>query len=162
MPRKAVLGALLVAALAVAMAGPAHAGGPESTLLKAKVARHLGGPYKSQVQGSIEPGDSRNFYLRVKNRTGESQPVEFTDGGDPPPYSAKFFKGSKNITDDVLGIGYEFNIPAKGVKKFRMKSIRAENPPGVGTCLRPTIADDVGGLSLPLAAIDRSILSCLV
>ena len=93
MPRKAVLGALVVVALGIATAGPVHAG-VEPTLLKGKVSKHLSGPFKNSIQRTVEPGGARNFYLRVKNRSGVSQPVEFTDGGDPPPYSAKFFKGS--------------------------------------------------------------------
>ena len=162
MPRTRVaFGAFVVGVLAFALAGPADAGG-DSLLLNAKVSKHLDGPYKGQIEATIDPGDAKNLYLKVKNRTGTSQAAELTDSGDPPPYSAKFFKGSKNITDEVQGLGYEFNVAADGVKKFRMRMKRADSPAGAGTCLRPIVTDGDDDFEGPLAAIDRSIVSCLI
>ncbi|MGH9025997.1 MAG: hypothetical protein ACRDWD_07760 [Acidimicrobiia bacterium] len=42
-----------------------------------------------------------------------------------------------------------------------MRAKRAENPPGMGACLRPITTDDEGGLLSPFVAIDREILSCV-
>jgi hypothetical protein len=117
--KKAGIAALgLIATLAIG-ATTASAG---DQLIMVKAAKHKDGPYKPDVQSlNLDVGKSKTLYWRVKNiDNDEKLQLAFNDAatGDPEGYSIRWFKGKKNISPEVKGIGYSFNLKPGTKKTF--------------------------------------------
>ena len=111
---------MIVAAAAVALAAPALAGDPVQTT----VAKP-GGKFRDAVSSHIAEDATKRFRLRTKNPTGSE--ITATLNGDPGNNTkVKWFKGKQNITAQVMGDGYEFQLDAGAKKNFRVK-VTAEN-----------------------------------
>jgi hypothetical protein len=133
--KKAGIAALgLIAVLAMG-ATSASAG---DSLITVKAAKHKDGPYKPDVQDlNVDVGESKTLYWRVKNITSDQKlKLGFDDAatGDPAGWAIKWFKGKTNISPEVKGLGYEFNLkPSK--KKIFSATIKHKSAGDPVVCL---------------------------
>ena len=126
----------IVAAAACAVAAvlvsavPADAGG--SGRIKARIAKHSDGPYVEQVLKILESGQSKRFYIKVKNNTPD-QPfdVNMVYGTADADYKVKYFRfDGTNITAAVTDTGYEFHLEPQQVRRFQLKIKAVADTPG--------------------------------
>lgn len=119
------LGLACCGALALA-AGPASAGDP---FFEVSASKHKDGPYLNTTQNVNVPiGDAKSLYWKVKHVTGGKLEMRFTDAltetPNPEGLEIRWFKGTKEITDEVKGSGYEFTLP-NGSRKFFRARVKA-------------------------------------
>ena len=122
--RTSLLGACVVAAVLAIPAG-ALAGAE----LQVRTAKKASGPYAQVTRLNIPDGESKNGYVRVKNKldkkVGATLTYEIVIVSDPE-YTIRWFKGKKNITSDVANAGYDFGLRPGKSKIFRAR-IKAPN-----------------------------------
>jgi len=121
LPAAAMACCLLAAVIAVG--GVAEAGFPG--LQRVKTAKKPGGPYTDGVvNANPKPGTSKDRYVRVRSTAALAEKLTLQEHTPvPPDYRIRWFrgvKGSRNITADVRGAGYEFNLKPDAVKRFRV------------------------------------------
>jgi hypothetical protein len=111
----------IVAAWALAALVPdAAVAGPPN--LDAKVSRHKSGPYKQELSINIAPGTAKNVYLKVKNNTGQRKDSLQLNQFEPEMgWNTRYFRRDQNITNEVQGGGYGFELGAGKAKKFRIR-----------------------------------------
>lgn len=99
------------------LSAPADAG---PTAIVLEVAKQKDGPYAEFVTANVDPGEAKNFYLKVRNASGIEQPVtmgQYTE----EPLKAHWFEGfnrDNRITADVEPYSHEFSVAPGGVKRF--------------------------------------------
>jgi hypothetical protein len=113
---------VVLASAALALV-PAAALGHGEADFTVKAAKHKDGPYTDQLQSvNVAPEAKKSLYWRVKNLSVTTLPMEFNDAAtenpNPEGFRITWFKGKKNITQDVKGAGYEFNLKAGKKKTF--------------------------------------------
>jgi hypothetical protein len=106
-------------------AAPAFAGPP----FDVKASKHKDGPYLETTQSvSVPIGDTKSLYWKVKHVSGGALEMRFTDAltqsPNPEGLKIRWFKGTKEITNEVKGSGYEFTLP-NGSRKFFRARVRA-------------------------------------
>jgi hypothetical protein len=116
----------LVAAITVALfaglgllASPADAGKSEAKIV---VSKRTTGPFDSSVHVSLSDGESRNLYLKVKNKGAEEIELQMHDTPDSDVVQKWFtrFSGGTNITQSVES-NYDIILQPDQVRKFRWK-----------------------------------------
>jgi len=115
----------LAAALALLVVGLAEAGIPG--LQRVTVANKPGGPYAAPPtvrQVNVAPGAHKNRYVRVRSTAKAKETLTLREHtAVPPDYRVRWYKGvkgSRNITGDVRGAGYQFNLKPDQRKRFRV------------------------------------------
>ena len=116
-------GALIV--LAGVLASPATALDPLYTV---QVAKQKSGDYDRYDTVTLDVGDKRTLYWKVANKTEEDYKVDFNDAAtenpNPAGFKVKWFRGDKEITDEVKnGNGYRFKL-LEGEKEFFHATIK--------------------------------------
>jgi hypothetical protein len=133
-----VAGAVLGGASGLAGAGPVP---DPSTVdpapVNAKIAAKKAGPYANTfLQHELSSGDKKTFHVKVKNLSGAKlKMTAFANLNGTSDYKEKFFKGSKNISDDVDGAGFAFGLGPDGKKRFRLVVRATGDEPLGGRCL---------------------------
>ena len=107
--------ATAVAVAAASLAAPAWAGDPVDTT----VAKP-GGEFETSISANIPKGKTKTYRLRTRNPTG-SQIAATLDGDSGNHTKVKWFDGPQNITAQVKGDAYDFDLAAGETKTFRMK-----------------------------------------
>jgi hypothetical protein len=130
---------------------PALGGDPP---FRVKASKHEDGPYLHTIQSVNVPiGDMKTLYWKVKHVSGGSLEMRFTDAltefPNPEGLKIRWFKGPKEITEEVKGSGYEFTLPNGSRKLFRAKVRAVEDSDGacvVGQAdrIEPPFSDNVG------------------
>lgn len=145
-----VLGLASCGALALT-AVPALAGAPP---FEVKASKHKDGPYFETTRSVNVPiGDTKSLYWKVKHISGGSLEMRFTDAltesPNPEGLKIRWFKGTKEITTEVKGSGFEFTLPNGWRKLFRAR-VRAVGASD-GACvvgqadrIEPSFSDNVG------------------
>ncbi len=130
---------------------PAVAGDPP---FEVKASKHEDGPYVETTQTVNVPiGDAKSLYWKVKHVSGGALEMRFTDAltASPNPEGLKirWFKGTKEITNEVKGSGYEFTL-LNGSRKFFRAKVRAVGASD-GACvvgqadrIDPSFSDNAG------------------
>jgi hypothetical protein len=151
--RKGLIVPVVAIGLAIGFAGPAAAG----NLFHLRVAKNPDGPFKDAVTAQLGVDDARNFYLRAKNRTAD--PDDFSLGLDfeQGDYGLKYFRGTNNITSEVKGDGYDFELAPGQVKKFRVR-IKRQSTSDEAACV-VTVLDHISGGGFA-ATIQINSLAC--
>ena len=149
--------AALAVVAAVAVAGPAvaPAGGPGTPKLRG--AKHADGPFSRVVR--VKVTKPRTLYVLVKSDYDQQQLATLTEGGDGPDpgdFDTKWLRGDEDITHDVQTSGYEFNLPPRGKKRFRVRVKPVVSDPG-NYCLFGNVQVDepTTGRDGPFFAINK-------
>jgi hypothetical protein len=132
---KGVTALVCASALAVTLiAAPAPA---TEVTFNVKVAKHKDGPYEVDIKSHIDPGATRSFWFRVKNTGDQESQLIFDDSGtsDGIGFKTKWFKAGENVSNEVEGMGYEFNIAPGQRKYFNAKQTGLDAPGAVEECL---------------------------
>jgi hypothetical protein len=143
----AVVCALLL--IAVLAAVQSQAG---ETGFSVRVAKHKDGPYKVDIRASIEPGQTKSFWFRVRNIGGvEDLELVFDDSGtsDGTGFQTRWFKAGENVSSEVEGSGKVFRIDPGQRKHFNAKQTALDAPGAVEDCL-------AGQASIPKVTSDLS------
>jgi hypothetical protein len=134
--RLSVVGLAVVVAVGF-VALPASAGDP----FIFKIAKKKSGPYSSEgVRLNIGPDGSKPFFLKARTLPGDAPQQATLSQASKSIYKTKYFKGDQNITQEVLGLGFEFTLRDK-TKRFRgvVKDIgSAPDPSCIGIELETT------------------------
>ncbi len=132
-------------------AAPASAGAPP---FEVKASKHSDGPYLDTLQSVNVPiGDMKSLYWKVKHVSGGALEMRFTDAltqtPNPEGLKIRWFKGTKEITNEVKSSGYEFTLP-NGSRKFFRARVKAVGPSD-GACvvgqadrIEPSFSDNAG------------------
>jgi hypothetical protein len=89
-----------------------------------QAAKHKDGPWSdTDPDVTIKSGKSKDLFLRVKNEamsphTASVDLTQTTSGQSA--YHYKWFFGHENITSQVQGSGYDFNLKYHKTKRFRI------------------------------------------
>ena len=135
---------LLALVLAVALIAAPSAAAGEPTV-RVKVAKHKDGPYRPNLNTSIDPGETRSLWFRAANPGTEELELVFGDAGtsDDVGFKTRWFKSGDNISDEVEGSpGYEFSLDPGQRKYFNAKQTALDAPGAVEGCL-------AGGAEVP-------------
>ena len=93
-----------MAVAAASLAAPAWAGDPVDTT----VAKP-GGEFDTSISANIPKGKTKSYRLRTRNPTGSQ--IAATLDGDPGNHTkVKWFDGPQNITAQVKGDAYDFDL----------------------------------------------------
>jgi hypothetical protein len=134
----------LTCVLAVGVTGLAIAGAPGINLAAAK---KKSGPYEEFVAANAnKKAKAKELYVRAKNASTEDATAILTQDavGGANDYRIRWYRGAENITQDVKGWGYGFNLPSDSRRDFRVKvKPRSNNPDGL--CLEAHMAGDPFG-----------------
>ena len=87
-------------------------------------SKHKQGGYTGNPQdATIKQGKTKTFYWKVTANNLTDQELVFDDAaGSEPGYKVKWFKGKKNITEDVTSDdGYPFTLKQDKASKLRAK-----------------------------------------
>jgi hypothetical protein len=78
----------------------------------------------------------------VKNKSaGDQAPASLSDLASPiPDYKVQWFRGNENISAEVKGAGYEFDLAA-GQSKYFSSRIKRVGPEG-DACLDARVRDE--------------------
>ena len=140
--RALISGFIVAAAAATFLVAPAQ-GGPEDPF-SIKAAKSKNGQYKNSVFVELAPGDKRTLWLRVKRHGAVNEATLHADYFpiDKPGFSLRWFKGDKEITDDVESLdGQALRVKAGG---SRYVSVRAKSETEAGLCAAASLqAEDV-------------------
>src|SRR5262245_43123264 len=120
--------------MVLALAAPAHGAINPSEALRTKVARQKSGPYAEVIRINADQGEAKNFFLKTKSITGNSEEANFRR--EPPgEMTFKVFTlNGKDVTADVTGVeGYDFKVPAQKAKFLRVRI--SPTTPTVQGCL---------------------------
>ena len=132
-------------------AAPVFAGDPP---FEVTASKHRDGPYLATTQSVNVPiGDAKSLYWKVKHVSGGALEMRFTDAltesPNPKGLKIRWFKGTKEITNEVKGSGYEFTLP-NGSRKFFRARVKAVGPSD-GACvvgqadrIAPSFSDNAG------------------
>ena len=149
---------LCAAVLAVALvaAGGAQAG---KDVFAVKVAKHKDGPYKVDIKSNIDPGETKSFWFRVRNTGDQSSQMTFDDAGtsDEIGFKTRWFKAGNNVSSEVEGSGYEFNIDNGQSKYFNAKQTGLDAPGAVEGCLAGEAGD---GITSDLSSVSINGATC--
>lgn len=130
---------------------PSFAGDP---FFEVRASKHRDGPYLETMQDVNVPiGDAKSLYWKVKHITGGTLEMRFTDAltetPNPEGLEIRWFRGTKEITTEVKGSGYEFKLPKDSRKLFRAR-VKAVGPSD-GACvvgqadrIDPPFSDNAG------------------
>jgi hypothetical protein len=135
---------LLASVLAVALIAAPSAAAGEPTV-KVKVAKHKDGPYRPNINTSIDPGETRSLWFRAANPGTEELDLVFGDAGtsDEDGFKTRWFKSSDNISNQVeRPAGYPFHLNPGQRKLFNAKQTAPDAPGVVEGCL-------AGGAEVP-------------
>jgi hypothetical protein len=129
--------AAAVAATALAVAGPAGAGG-DDVGASIKIAKKKAGPYSPFLQDVNVPNSGRELFVRVKGDAANPGPVELRFGDDGSTsgvdgWKVKWFKHGDNISAEVKNEGYQFKV-GPGQRKYFAARITPDDPSN-GFCL---------------------------
>jgi hypothetical protein len=150
-----IAGVALAATTVAVFAVPAAGGPPPPTTMK--ISKHKHGPFKDKIlTDTLSLGASRDYYFKVTNSTGNPQEVTLVSFLKPTTsYEKTWFKGHKNITDDVYGVahdGYTFTIRNKP-KLFRGRVKKTDGPSA--TCMGANLYTGMTHLRFQGVAIDN-------
>jgi hypothetical protein len=115
----------------------AAAGPPGDGLPAVKVAKKPKGPYVGGVgqvgiaKLNLGPGKVRNGYLKIRSTVSHNQFTTLQQLGFPkglPGYKFRWFRGKKEITSKVQGLGSKFTLKPGKTKLFRLR-IKAKSMP---------------------------------
>ena len=151
--QRAAVALLSVTAL-VTLTGPAaFAGGP----VKLGVSKQADGPFDSHAVATMDVGDAKNFYLKARNLTQNPFLAELDDQQTPTnsSYTRKYFRNSDNITADVTGSGYQFNLKPGHPKFFRVKVKRVDANTAL-FCLFGSLVTDGSGFGIIIVVHGQS------
>jgi hypothetical protein len=128
----------------------AHAGTSDAKIV---VSKHKSGPFDSSVHVNLSDGESRNLYLKVKNKGSDKIAFEMQDDPDSEVIQKWFtgFSGGSNITETVEN-DYNFTLEPDEVRRLRWKVKLISGSACVYTLLSwpPSNSDEV------LAALDTT------
>jgi hypothetical protein len=121
---------VLAGALAIVPAAALGHGEGDFTI---KASKHKDGPYSGELQSvNVAPGAKKSVYWRIANVSGSRLQLQFDDAATPDPnpegFRIKWFKGKREITDDVKAGGFEFTLK-KGKKKTFEAVLKAKPSP---------------------------------
>jgi hypothetical protein len=122
------VGGLAVAAAVGLYATPSDAG---AVRIQSFVAKDKTGPFSSEsVMAQLGSGKSKSFYIKVTSTALKGTvPVSMTALSDNEEgYKQKWFRKDNNITPEVKGGGFDFNLTPGQAKKFRLL-LKADNSP---------------------------------
>jgi hypothetical protein len=119
----------LVAAILVALAAPATAGGPGTPKLKG--AKHKAGPYSGELRVRVKDSP-RSVYVKVISTYSSSQDATITEGlvGNEQGFLVKWYRGSNDISHDVQTSGFDFKLKPDHPKLFRARVKPLSAQPG--------------------------------
>jgi hypothetical protein len=145
--RRPAVSALCALTLALgglaALAAPAEAGKTEAKIV---VSKNKTGPFDSSVHVSLSNGESRTFYLKVKNKGSGELELQMHDQPDSDVVQKWFtrFSGGKNITQSVES-NYDITLQPDQVRKFSWKVKLIQGSACVNTLITwpPTNMDSV-------------------
>lgn len=117
--------------------------------LRVAVAKREGGPYRTHIQASMNPGQSKRFWFRVRNTGEASLQLSFDDAetSDSAGYRTTWFKQNVNISSEVEGDGVAFRIRPGRTMYFEARQTARPAPGPVEACL-------AGRASYPMATSD--------
>jgi hypothetical protein len=123
---RAILCLLAFAGLVLAV--PATAGGPGTPVLKG--AKKKAGPYKRTLAVNVQ--ERKNLFVKVKSTADFKQTATLSEGaaGMLGDFSAKWFKGKKDVSHDVQTSGHEFTLRPNRPKLFRVRVKPEVDNPG--------------------------------
>jgi hypothetical protein len=101
--------------------------------------------------------------VRLKCVHDEKSPSEVEQfSAVPQGWSFRWFKkgSGEEVTADVLDNGYVFNLAAGKSKTFRVKVERGAFSIETA-CLRVSGTDEIGGVDVARAGINRSVITCI-
>ena len=104
-------------------AAPAIAGAPP---FEVEASKHQDGPYIDGVQAvNVPVGETKSLYWKVKHVSGGKLEMRFNDAltqsPNPEGLKIRWFKGTKEITEKVKGVGYKFRLPKDSRRIFRAR-----------------------------------------
>jgi len=86
-------------------------------------SKHQDGPFSSdQLNFNLDPVETKTAWIKVKNRTGgklKNIALKVGKKATEDAFNVRYFHGSENITGDVRGAGYEFDLNAGKATKFK-------------------------------------------
>jgi hypothetical protein len=142
-------------AVMVALVAVPSAGGRTTALLDLKVAKQKDGPYRSFLRAKAKPNDPAILWFRAKNVDDERlEGVLFGDDdtADLDGYKVSWFKHGDNVSSEVEGPGYDFNVDPGQAKYFMA---RAKPPNGnTGLCLKGQLTHEAVPYDVAYAGIN--------
>jgi hypothetical protein len=137
-----------LALLLALVAGPGHA---TNVTFDLEIAKSKDGRYKETLNARVPQGPA-DFFHRVRSKTNVEQKITFKGPGsaDSPAYRIRWFKRDDDITQEVTGPGFEFNLPAGGKKHFR---VVLKPDPGNDECLISSAQQEGGPTEFGVLAL---------
>jgi hypothetical protein len=136
----------VIAAAALLAAPPAGAGDNDIQGASVAVARQKDGPYKGYTGDvKVPEGKTKDLWFRVNGAGSLTETIDlrFLDDGSSSDedYKVKWFKGKKNVSQDVKNEGYSVTV-GKSQKRYFRASI-TDVGPEEGLCLEGEIVFDM-------------------
>jgi hypothetical protein len=153
--RRLVGAVLAFISVALITADAAGAGGGQPPTLR--VAKKPEGPYANAWQDvNLPPGEAKNFYFKVKNKTSSNIDTELSGTGDDlPDFKVRWFRGNNDITDDVVQPGaIDVTLDPGEVRRYRARVKHRDVQPDQATYCLVLFADGMFATRVAIVGIE--------
>ena len=156
------LAAVLGIALAASLGAPAEGGVPSDDF-EITAARRAGAPYDDDgFRLNLDEGENKSVLLKVKSTNAEPEVVTLRQSPIwPEGITAKHFRGDLEITDAVLGEGFDVTVQSGPAERFRARFKRPNGTPAEG-CANIHVSQLDGSFSAVLIAINQGQDACAI
>ena len=139
--RVVTVAVVVLGALAVARSADAGIGDD----VDLKLSKRAHGGFSGSVERSLQPGDVKNVYAKVKNDNPTSEIVKLYGPLNYDGYKFKYFnKNGTDITSSVIPSGHSFSIGSGKAKVFRARIKLPASADPDGVCPALSISWDDG------------------
>jgi hypothetical protein len=156
------LSAVLGFSLAASLGAPAEGGVPTEDF-EITAARRAGAPYDEDgFRLNLDEDENKSVLLKVKSTNGQPEDVTLRQSPIwPEGITAKHFRDDLEITDAVLGEGYNVTVQSGPAERFRARFKRPNGTSGEG-CANIHVSQLDGSFSAVLIAINQDKDACVI
>lgn len=139
-PRRLIAGSVVALALG-APALLATTANSRGTGFDLKVSKHEDGPFRELARLSVNGNQTRSATWLAKSKSDNDQGMRLFSAADDRGYRIKWFRGDKNITEEVEDSpGYKLTLKGRTSKLFTVEVKRGEAALQ-NTCVEASLAD---------------------